>query len=53
MKHKNGSRRQDDFIAPAKKAFRRAARQIRAEHARFGLPLVLGEKGRVRFVPVR
>ena len=43
----------DDFIAPARRAFRRVARQLRAEHARLGLPLVIGEKGKVRLVYVR
>ncbi len=53
MKNGNGHRRRDDFIAPAKRAFRRVARQIRAEHAKLGLPLVFGEKGRVRLVRAR
>lgn len=53
MKNGNGQRRKDDFIAPARKAFRRVARQIRAEHARFGVPLVFGEKGQVRLVRAR
>jgi len=43
----------DDFIAPARRAFRRVARQLRAEHAKLGLPLVIGEKGKVRLVYVR
>ena len=53
MKNGNGHHKKDDFIAPAKRAFRRVARQIRAEHKKFGLPLVLGDKGHVRLVPVR
>jgi hypothetical protein len=38
------------FVARAERAFRRVARELRAENARLGLPLVLGEKGQVRFV---
>jgi hypothetical protein len=50
MKHGNGHSKKDDFIAPARRAFRRVARQVRAENARLGLPLILGEKNRVRLV---
>ncbi|MGD0061411.1 MAG: hypothetical protein ABSD58_18540 [Verrucomicrobiia bacterium] len=53
MKNRNGHRKKDDFIAPAKRAFRRADRQIRAEHAKLGLPLVFGENGRVKLVRAR
>jgi hypothetical protein len=53
MKNGNGQRKLDDFIAPAQRAFRRVARQLRAEHARLGLPLVLGDKGKVKLVHVR
>ena len=49
----NGRRKKDDFIAPAQRAFRRVARQLRAEHARLGLPLIFGDNGRVRLVRVR
>jgi hypothetical protein len=50
---KNGNSKKDDFIAPARKAFRRVARQLRAENARLGLPLIFGENGRVRLVHAR
>ncbi len=50
MKNDKEHRQKDDFIAPAKRAFRRVARQIRVEHAKLGLPLVLGELGHVRLV---
>lgn len=53
MKNGNGHHKKDDFIAPAQRAFRRVARQLRAENARLGLPLILGEKGHVRLVRVR
>jgi hypothetical protein len=46
-------RKEDDFIAPARRAFRRVARQLRAEHAKSGMPLILGDKGKVRLVYVR
>jgi hypothetical protein len=52
MKNGNGQHKKDDFIAPARRAFRRVARQLRAENGRLGLPLVLGEKNHVRFVRV-
>ena len=53
MKTGNRHQKKDDFIAPARRAFRRADRRLRAENAKLGLPLVLGEKGHVRLVPVR
>jgi hypothetical protein len=53
MKNGNGHDKKDDFIAPARKAFRRVARQLRAENARLGLPLIFGEKGQVRLVRIR
>jgi hypothetical protein len=52
MKNKNGHHKKEDFIAPARRAFRRVARQLRAEHAKSGMPLVFGEKGKVRLVYV-
>jgi hypothetical protein len=53
MKNGKCQRKPDDFITPAQRAFRRVAPQLRAEHARLGLPLVLGEKGKVKLVWVR
>ena len=41
----------EDFIAPALRAFRRVARNLRAENARLGLPLIDGNHGRVKLVP--
>lgn len=43
-------RGKDDFIASARRAFRRVARTLRAENARLGLPLILGKDGRVKLV---
>lgn len=40
----------DDFIAPARRAFRRVARRLRAENTRLGLPLIVGERGKVKLV---
>jgi len=53
MKRGNGHHRKDDFIAPARRAFRRVARQLRADNARLGLPLVFGQNGKVRLVRAR
>lgn len=50
MKKGNGHKPADDFIAPARRAFRRVAKKLRAENARFGLPLITGEDGRVKLV---
>jgi len=52
MKNKNGHHKKQDFIAPARRAFRRVARKLRAEHAKSGMPLIFGEKGKVRLVYV-
>jgi hypothetical protein len=53
MKNSGGHQKKDDFITPARRAFRRIARQLRAEHAKSGMPLIFGEKGKVRLVYVR
>lgn len=53
MKNGNGHSKKDNFIAPARRAFRRVGRQLRTENARLGLPLILGEKNHVRFVRAR
>jgi len=37
---------QDDFIAPARRALRRAARQVRTENLRLGLPLITVKNGK-------
>jgi hypothetical protein len=47
---KNGS--DDEFIAAARRAFKRVARQLRIENRRLGLPLISAKNGRVRFVPL-
>ena len=39
--HGNGNPTQEDFIAPARRAFHRVARKLRAENDRLGLPLVV------------
>ena len=38
--------KQDDFIAPARRALRRAARKVREENRRLGLPLIILKNGR-------
>ncbi|HEX4341807.1 MAG TPA: hypothetical protein VH255_00350 [Verrucomicrobiae bacterium] len=52
MKNKTSHCKPDDFVARAERAFRRVARQPRAEHARLGLPLVFGDGGKVKLVYV-
>ena len=46
---KNGRKTQhaDDFIAPARRALRRAARKVREENRRLGLPLLQWQGGKV------
>ena len=53
MKAPNHLQPADDFIAPARRAFRRVARQLRAENVRLGLPLIVGESGKVKLVDPR
>lgn len=54
MKNGNGhSKKKDDFIAPARRAFRRVARQVREENSRLGLPLILGDKNHARLSNAR
>ena len=50
MKNGSKSRERDAFIAHAQRAFRRVARRLRAENARLGLPLIVGENGKIRLV---
>jgi hypothetical protein len=42
---------QDDFIAPARRAMRRAARKARAENRRFGLPIITWKNGKMEKIP--
>ncbi|MBI2925454.1 MAG: hypothetical protein HYY24_07090 [Verrucomicrobia bacterium] len=53
MKSDRKNQTEDDFIAAARRAFRRVARQLRAENARLDLPLIFGENGKLRLVQVR
>jgi hypothetical protein len=43
MKTARKTTAEDDFIAPARRAFRRVANHLRRESARLALPLVGGE----------
>lgn len=52
MRNGSKNRERDAFIAPAQRAFRRVARRLRAENARLGLPLIVGENGKLRLVKV-
>lgn len=47
---KNGHRqqKQEDFIAPAMRAFNRVAKKLRVESVRTGRPLVLSNAGRTK-----
>jgi hypothetical protein len=42
----------DDFLAPAIRAFRRVAVRIRSDNARLNLPLIVGKHGRLMRVKV-
>ncbi len=53
MRNGKKSRERGAFIAPAQRAFRRVARRLRAENARLGLPLIVGENGKIRLVKVQ
>jgi hypothetical protein len=46
------SGKEDEFIASARRAFGRVARQLRIENRRFGLPLITVAGGRVQLVPL-
>ncbi len=46
---KNKSR--DDFIAPARRALHRAARKVREENRRLGLPLIVLKNGKLTAKP--
>jgi hypothetical protein len=50
MPVKNKTKPQDDLITPARRAFARVARKVREENRRLGLPLIVGENGKVRFI---
>ncbi len=55
MKDKSNTRTQmadDEFLAGARRAFKRVARRLRIENARLGLPLITAENGRVRLIPL-
>lgn len=55
MKDKRSARTktaEDEFLAGARRAFKRVARRLRTENARLGLPLITAENGRVRLIPL-
>ncbi len=55
MKDKDNTRTQvaeDEFLAGARRAFKRVARRLRIENGRLGLPLITAENGRVRLIPL-
>ena len=46
MKNGRKTRQADNFIAPARRALRRAARKVREENRRLGLPLIIWKNGK-------
>ena len=47
MRAKRKTQGRDDFIAPARRALRRAARKVRAENRKLGLPIIVWKNGKV------
>jgi len=47
MRVTSKSHKQDDLIAPVRRAMNRAARKARAENRRFGLPVITWKNGKV------
>jgi hypothetical protein len=52
VKNKNGRKNgaDDEFLAAARRAFNRVARQLRLENGRLGLPLISAKNGRVYLI---
>ena len=52
MKNKNDRKNgtEDEFLAAARRAFKRVARQLRLENGRLGLPLISAKNGRVYLI---
>ncbi len=46
MSARRKNRSKDDFIAPARRALVRAARKVREENRRLGLPLIILKNGK-------
>ena len=53
MPVKKKTKLQNDLVKPARRAFARVARKVRAENRRLGLPLIVGENGKVRFISLK
>jgi hypothetical protein len=51
MKAGRKTQQQDDFIAPARRAMRRAARKVREENRRLGLPVITWQNGKAAAKP--
>ncbi len=51
MRTRRKNHRQDDFIAPARRALRRAARKVREENRRLGLPMITWKNGKIALNP--
>jgi len=50
MRKDASKKAESEFILSARRAFLRVSRKLRAENARLGLPLILGENGRIKRV---
>ena len=51
MKNGRKTRQTENFIAPARRALRRAARKVREENRRLGLPLIIWKNGKTMQKP--
>jgi hypothetical protein len=51
MKSGRKTRQTDNFIPPARRALRRAARKVREENRRLGFPLIIWKNGKTMQKP--
>jgi hypothetical protein len=53
MKRASLSADQKEFLDAARRSFLRVDKKLRAENAMLGLPLIQGEKGKIKLVSLR
>jgi hypothetical protein len=53
MKRSSLSAGQKEFLDAARRSFLRVDKKLRAENAMLGLPLIQGEKGKIKLVSLR
>jgi hypothetical protein len=53
MKRASLSAGQKEFLDAARRSFLRVDKKLRAENAMLGLPLIQGEKGKIKLVSLR